>query len=56
MTEVELKEMKLHEQKQLGDVTITRVYKGWIYTFENKRFCSGVGYQIVMSSVFVPWS
>lgn len=54
MTSKELRQMKLHDHIDLGWITITRVINGWIYTFENKRFCDGVGEQIVMTSVFVP--
>ena len=51
---MKLKDMDLHAIVQLGNIKILRVLGGWIYTFENKRFCSGAGEQIVMSSVFVP--
>ena len=56
MTEDDLKNMRLHEEKQLGNLTIIRVYKGWIYTQTRKMHCNGVGDQVVMTSTFVPYS
>jgi hypothetical protein len=52
--EQELMTMKLHEKRYLDNVTILRVYRGWIYTFYKKVHCNGLGDQIAMSSVFVP--
>lgn len=56
MTEDELKNMKLHEVKWDGETRIMRVYKGWLYTYKEKMFCDGVGYQFQMNTTFVPYN
>lgn len=48
--------MKLHEETEFGrgSLIVLRVPGGWIYTHHKKVFCEGVGYQIAMTSTFVP--
>ena len=51
-----LKEMKIHEWVTLDNVTIMRVYKGWLYTIKDKQLCDGAGYQFQMTTTFVPYN
>lgn len=53
--EDELKCMKLHEVKWVGDIKVMRVYKGWLYTLREKIHCDGAGDQFQMTTTFVPY-
>ena len=59
MTHEKLVKMNLHDSI-VEDITkntyviITRVNKGWTYTYITKSFCDRVGEQLSSSTTFVP--